>query len=110
MWIHEPKASITKMLAVAIVLAVTSGCSALEPYIYDPFEFNRNLATFGQPPTDIDSVDVCYTRQATTAETVRNLASERCAAYGKKAVFQGQDILECPILTPLRARYSCDPL
>lgn len=94
----------TLFLAIPLLLA---GCGMAEPYVYQSAEFNREREGFGKALTDRDSVSICYTKRGTTAVYVRELAEKECAAFGKKAVFQSQDFLECPFATPARATFSC---
>lgn len=97
-----------KRLPMFLVLAVClAGCGVAEPFYYKVSEFNRNLPTFAKEPPDISEVGICYAKSSTTAETVRDMAVSRCAAFGKRAVFRNQDALNCPMRTPVRAMYDC---
>ena len=93
-------------LAAGVVLA-GAACSNFEPYVYNRNEFNREAPGFGQKPTDIKQVDVCYNRSATTPEQVRDLAREACGEFGKEARFSHHRRLECPLMTPILARFKC---
>ncbi len=97
--------------AILLVLA-TGACGVVsdEPYIYKANEFNRDAANFGEELTDRDSVAICYRKRGTTPETVRSMAETECGRFEKVAVFNSQDLLTCPIGTPVRATFLCvDP-
>lgn len=97
----------TRPMLLLVLAVCLAGCGTAEPYYYKADEFNRNLPTFAREPADITEVGVCYAKSSTTAETVRDMAVSRCAAFGKQAVFRGQDVLNCPMRTPVRAMYDC---
>ena len=88
-----------------VLLAVATAC---QPYIHDPQEFNRELPTFGREPTDRNAVDVCYATKSTSAQDLLAIAEAECAKYGKAARYRHSDVLECPMMTPLRARFACE--
>ncbi len=97
----------TRLAMLLVLAACLAGCSASEPFYYKVSEFNRNLPTFAKEPADIAEVGICYAKSSTTAETVRDMAVSRCAVFGKQAAFRGQDVLNCPMRTPVRAMYDC---
>lgn len=97
----------SRLVAAVLLSGLVAGCTNIEPFVHRPEEFNRSAPGFGRTPDDIDRVDICYARQGTTPETVSSLAAEECGRYGKRAVFAGQDVLNCPLIAPARARYQC---
>lgn len=93
-------------LAAALFLALVAAC---QPYIHDPAEFNRDQPNFRRPLTDRTHVDVCYATRKTTPQDLLALAEAECAKFNKVAHYRYSDVLECPMATPLRARFTCDP-
>lgn len=96
----------------ARIFAVTLACLALAacervPYIHNANEFNRADANFGKELTDRAALEICYAKQTTTPVALLTMADLECGRFGKRAVFIGQDILICPILTPARAKFQC---
>lgn len=96
----------TKVLLTVGGLLFLAAC-AREPYIYNAEEFNRESPSFAKKLTDRQNVEICYAKQTTTPEALLNLAGLACEEFGKKAVFQKQDLLTCPMMTPTRAVFSC---
>lgn len=96
-----------RLVAPLLLFAWLAACGGVEPFYYKADEFNRASPTFVKEPSDIKAVGICYAKSSTTAEMVRDMAVARCAAYGKQAEFRGQDMLNCPILAPMRAIYAC---
>lgn len=93
---------------VWMVLATSLGaCGAIDPYIYTPHEFDRNSPTFNKPPKDRDEVTICYNGIATSEATVAELAQQECAKFGKTACREGRRFGNCPLLTPVEARFAC---
>ena len=92
-------------LAFAAVLAVL--LAACQPYVYDVGEFDRDREDFGRDRTDRSAVDVCYATRGTSAQNLLTLAEAECAKFGKTARYQHSDVLECPVVTPFRARFVC---
>lgn len=90
-----------------VVAACLAGCGTAEPFYDKASEFNRSQPYFAKEPPDISEVGICYAKSSTTAETVSGMAVARCAAFGKRAVFRSQDVLNCPMRTPVRAMYDC---
>lgn len=97
----------------AMALAVGSaaalgGCSRAEPHVYRAAEFDRR--TLGKAPVVVPGeIQVCYSKQGTGPDAVVRLAEEECAKYGKSAQFIGNEIYNCPLSTPVSARYYCCP-
>lgn len=94
-----------RAFAVGLCL-LAAGCGGA-PYIHMEGEFNRAREGFGQAPQDITDVTVCYSGLETTAKAVADMAGERCAAFGKTAVFESQNMTVCPALTPTAANFRC---
>ena len=102
--------SVRRFICSVIVLgALTAlgGCANMPPYVYNPAEFDRESADFGRDPTDIEEVTICYSRRATTMETVEAMAQGECARFQKVARFEDDSFLYCPLLTPTSARFEC---
>ncbi|MDA0239969.1 MAG: hypothetical protein O3A84_08075 [Proteobacteria bacterium] len=95
-----------KMATMVGALLLLAAC-AREPYIFNAQEFNRDDPNFAKKLTDRQSVEICYTSQTTTPAALLKLAGLACGEFGKNAVFNSQDTLICPILTPSRAIFSC---
>jgi hypothetical protein len=93
--------------AVALALAVGS-CGATEPYIYKHDEFNRSAEDFNKPLTDRNGVTICYNGIGTTDAEVARIAGNECARFGKFARFQEATFGDCPMLTPVQARFACE--
>jgi hypothetical protein len=92
---------------VILILCLAIAACTSSPYVYRAGEFNRSLIDFAQEPEDISEVTICYSSSNTSAQEVRKLALDRCAMFGKKAVFENQNYLSCPLSTPVAAQYSC---
>jgi hypothetical protein len=90
-----------------ILLALMAACQQ-QPYIYEIGEFNRERADFGRERTDRTEVDVCYVTRNTTPQDLLATAEAECAKFGKTARYRYSDVLECPMVTPLRARFACE--
>jgi hypothetical protein len=91
-------------MALAIGLAA---CGAVDPYVYKPDEFNRNSPTFNKQPADRDEATICYNGVGTSDATVAGLAEQECAKFGKTARLEGETFGNCPLLTPVEARFAC---
>lgn len=95
------------LLAVGLAVAL-GGCSRAEPYVYRTAEFDRRV--LGKAPVAVPGeVQVCYSKMGTSPDEVVRLAEEECAKYGKSAQFIGNEIYQCPLSTPITARYYCCP-
>jgi hypothetical protein len=94
-------------LPVIALSASLAGCSEPAPFYYNHNEFNRSSPTFARDPDDLKEVSVCYAKSSTTPQAVTKMAVDRCAAFGKQAVFRDQDVLNCPMTAPVRAIYDC---
>lgn len=95
-------------LALGGVLALAvSGCGSTDPYIYKQHEFNRNEKDFNKPVTDRDGVTFCYNGYANTDAQITRLAENECARFGKLAIRQEETFGDCPMLTPVQARFAC---
>jgi len=96
-------------MLTAVSVLTTQGCALPDPYVYRYQEFERKQVDFGKEPADRRSVGICYNKRNATPEQVVELARAECAKYGKVARFSHQKRLECPILTPAEAVFTCDP-
>jgi hypothetical protein len=67
--------------------------------LFTPFEAAQ--------PTD-DTYAVCYSTLGATAQEVEQLAANECPAGAKPhLVRQGANLVVCPLLTPIRAVFTC---
>ena len=94
------------LFALLLPLAAVA-CSVSEPYVYLEDEFDRTVSGFGQDPTDIEAVAICYNARSTTPGVLREMAQAECARFDKVARFSHQDTLTCPVFTPVGARFKC---
>ena len=92
---------------IFVVIFLLSACSRATPYVFKEGEFNRNSPTFNKTPDDISKVQICYNKGSTTPAVVLEMARNECGLYGKRANFQKQDVLHCPIVTPVMATFLC---
>lgn len=90
-----------------IMLTLAPACSSNDPYIFDPYEFNRDSLQFSKISKDIRSVKICYKNMATRRKIITKLAQKKCGEFGKIALFETQDFLHCPILTPTGMTFLC---
>jgi hypothetical protein len=96
------------LLFLAAALALTAaGCAWPEPYVYRYQEFDRSRVDFGKEPTDLASVGICYNKKNATPERIVEMAKAECAKYGRVAVYSKQRRLECPLVTPMEAVFTC---
>ncbi len=80
----------------------------MEPYVHDADKFHRYAVGFGEDPTDISEVTICYSGYESQAADIVKLAMTTCAKFGKTARFESQDYLSCPLVTPVSANYICE--
>ncbi len=100
---REIRALVFGLAAVAL-----SGCALAEPHVYRPGEFDRR--TFVKSVAAVPGeVQVCYAAKGTTPNEVLRLAEEECAKYSKSAQFIANEVFNCPLSTPVAARYYCCP-
>ena len=95
------------LAALAVFLLVLSGCADPEPYIFRSGEFDRGAESFGRVPTDVDTVDICYNRRATSPAELQEIARAECAKFDKVPRYTQGSFLSCPILLPLGAHFDC---
>ena len=92
------------ILAV-LLTGLTAGCT--NAFVYKKNEFNRNDPNFNKPLTDRDDVAICFRGFGTSDGHVARLAQDECSRFGKIAVADGETFGECPLFTPLGARFLC---
>jgi len=97
----------TRTLCAVALAALASACARPEPFVLKPAEFDRR--NIGKPAPVPGIVQVCYHGPATSADEVLRLAEAECAKFGKSPQLIGQEIVECPMATPVAARYLCCP-
>lgn len=91
----------------ALLMLALGACELPPPHIHHPQEFNREAEGFGKEPEDTKEVTICYNTKTATPADVARMARNECAKFGRVARLKGQDALECPLLTPVGARYTC---
>jgi hypothetical protein len=91
--------------AMALLGALLAG--SCDPYVYNPREFDRTDPNFGHEVVDRSSVQICYSVANTSPQDILALAEAECSKFGKTATYTYTDVLECPVATPNRARFSC---
>lgn len=92
---------------LAVLLAgLTVGCTS-NAFVYKKNEFNRNDPNFNKQITDRDDVAICFRGFGTSDGHVARLAQDECSRFGKIAVANGEDFGECPLFTPVAARFLC---
>lgn len=91
---------------IAGVIFLTA-CETEQPYVFKEGEFDRSSPEFNKKPDDMDQVRICYNRRATTPEALLAMARKECGLYGKRALFQKHEFLQCPIATPARVTFQC---
>ncbi len=102
------RSSFTAILLAVGLAAALGGCARAEPYVYRAAEFDRRV--LGKAPVTVPGeIQVCYSKLGTNPDEVVRLAEEECAKYGKSAQFIGNEIYQCPVSTPIAARYYCCP-
>jgi hypothetical protein len=97
------------LAALAVFLLVFSGCADPEPYIFRIGEFDRGAENFSGDPTDMDTVDICYNRRATSPAELQEMARAECAKFDKVPRYTKGSFLSCPIFLPLGAHFDCAP-
>ena len=104
----------TNYISIFIFLGLLSpitGCNNRDAYIYNPGEFNRERADFGQELSDRDRVSICYHKGSTTPKMLIQMAEDECRRFGKKQKFKKNQVLMCSISTPALISFECiDPL
>jgi hypothetical protein len=97
----------TRFTVLFVLALAAAGCGETDPYLHKPGEFNRNLPTFNQEPTDLTEVTVCYSSLASSTEGVAAVAAERCRQFGRSARLRSYGYTDCPLLTPVAAHFDC---
>ena len=93
-------------LAPVLVLLL-SACGAIDPYVYDPGEFDRQSAEFNVEPTDMSELSICYQPLVTDRVSVVALAEERCQQVDRSAELLKTGYGRCPLATSARAHFAC---
>ena len=97
---------ILRLFGVLAVL-LTAACGGADAYIYNAGEFNRGSPTFGKEPRDINTLTICYNKHGTKPKIIASMASAECAKFNKRAEFDRQSLIICPLFTPVAAIYNC---
>jgi hypothetical protein len=87
-------------LAVALLLLAGCGLAPFETLPRPPFRSDDQT---------IPRVGICYSALFSTPEEVRMTATEACSGLGKPRLVEQDTRLACPLLTPTRATFACDP-
>lgn len=93
------------ILVVAMMIGL-AGC-ADEPYILKLSEFDRSAPNFRKDPTDLSAVRICYSRGATSPETLQDMAAAECGKVQKVARYHGGRYFDCPLFLPASAEFVC---
>ena len=101
------KFRIKSVIGLFLAAWVLSACSNEAPYIHNPDEFNRESANFAKELEDRDNLSICYNKRSTTVQDLLAMAQAECGKFGKEAVFDKHDFLQCPLTTPARAKFLC---
>lgn len=102
--------SFRQILYLMGAMIFLAGCAAdLQPHIYIPEEFDRTRPDFNKPLKDRGEVIICFNKLKTTPQKIANMAALECSRFNKNAEFVKQEALNCPLLTPIAARYNCVP-
>lgn len=96
-----------KLPFIFVLLLGLSACSRATPYVFKEGEFDRNSPSFNKVPDDIDKVQICYNKYLTTPQALQEMAQSKCGLYDRLAYFYKQDILHCPLVTPVIATFLC---
>ena len=98
------------LAALAVFLLVLSGCADPVPYIFRSGEFGREAKSLSRDRTDVNTVDICYNRRATSPAELQEMARAECAKFDKVPRYTKGSFLSCPIFLPLGAHFNCgDP-
>jgi hypothetical protein len=89
------------------VVAALAGCGATDAYVYKKDEFDRTAKTFNKEPQDRDEVTICYNDFRTPEKRVADMAEQECAKFLKTARRENEVFGDCPLLTPIEARFAC---
>ena len=89
-----------------VAAACLAGCAS-EPYVLNPGEFDRSAPGFRQEPADLSSVRICYSRGATSPETLQDMAAAECGKVKKVARYQSGRYFDCPLFQPASAEFLC---
>lgn len=95
------------VLFALVSVLILSACTTEPPYIYKADEFNRNAANFAKEPKDRTSVEICYNKRSSTPKLLLQMAADECRRYGKRALFNKNENLECTISSPAQAVFWC---
>ncbi len=95
------------ILAAVFLVPALAGCSGSAPYVFKEGEFDRGSPNFGQEPSDIDSLVICYNKGGTTPRALVKMAQGECSKFNKSAVYNHQDYNKCPMLTPVAIYFDC---
>jgi hypothetical protein len=93
-------------LWIAVVTAL-AGCGATDAYVYKKDEFDRDAKTFNKEPKDRNEVTICYNSVGTSDKRVSDIAEQECVKFGKTARRENEVFGDCPLLTPIEARFAC---
>lgn len=94
-------------LLICVTLVALSGCFRSPPYVLNPNEFNRDSPDYAEGPKDVSNFTICYNKRGATPKEVQKMAVNHCAEYKKTVDFIGQNYQECPLATPVGARFVC---
>jgi hypothetical protein len=99
--------TIKKVILNFVSLLLFSACANVEPYIYNPDEYNRESPNFSKEIIDRSEVIICYNKSSTTPEILIQMATDECGRFGKVANFIKHDHFICSISSPAQAIFQC---
>jgi len=91
-------------IASALWLAA---CTNIEPYIYNANEFNRESPSFAKELEDRSTVEICYNKRSTTPQILKQMATDECRRFGKRAHYYENKNLICSVSAPAQAMFWC---
>ena len=99
--------SLFAVLGAIVAVTVLGACSSPDPFVYDSLAYNREDPEFGKPRKKRDTVTVCYSKYGSAQREVAILAANACAEFGAGIKFIGNSYVNCPLMTPVGAQFSC---
>lgn len=96
-----------EIVACLVAVPLLSGCGAFAPFTYTPHEYDRKVQTTTGTPRDQDQVTICYSGFVSTDRQALQLADLECQQFGKSATPAGEGFGNCPLFTPVEARFAC---
>lgn len=91
------------LLPFCLVLGLAvAGCG--QPFVDSRREAGSTATVGASTP---DAPVICYAKGETPAQQVGAMANAVCAETGRVARFEGEDVMQCRLMQPWRARFTC---